>query len=80
MTAPGSARPPADAGGLPDGLALGAVRLRDGDGLRMAVNPLDRDGLLAEAGESRWAGAPALTRMGHLTCSWATWPPPNGTT
>jgi catechol 2,3-dioxygenase len=32
----------------------------------MAVDPLDRDGLLADAGKSRWTGAPALTRMGHL--------------
>jgi catechol 2,3-dioxygenase len=39
---------------------------RDGGGLRMAVDPLDRAGLAAAAAGSRWQGAPEGTRMGHL--------------
>ncbi|MBM7564985.1 VOC family protein [Paenibacillus sacheonensis] len=34
--------------------------------VRMAVDPLDWDGLLAEAGDAPWNGLPAGTTMGHI--------------
>ncbi len=39
---------------------------RAGGELRMALDPLDRDGLVAAVGATRWEGAPAGTRMGHV--------------
>ncbi|MEI7027396.1 VOC family protein [Paenibacillus sp. y28] len=32
----------------------------------MATNPIDWDGLLAEAGDESWTGLPAGTRIGHI--------------
>jgi catechol 2,3-dioxygenase len=32
----------------------------------MATDPVDVDGLLAEAGDAPWEGMPAGTRMGHV--------------
>lgn len=34
--------------------------------VRMAVDPIDWDGLLAEAGNSAWTGLPAGTTIGHI--------------
>lgn len=39
---------------------------REGRALQMATDPVDVDGLLAEAGDSPWEGMPAGTRMGHV--------------
>ena len=39
---------------------------RVGRELMMATDPVDIGGLLQEAGEGRWIGAPAGTMMGHL--------------
>ena len=57
----------------PDGLGIEvyADRPRDtwrrvGRELQMATDPVDVGGLLTAAGESRWAGMPAGTVMGHV--------------
>lgn len=34
--------------------------------VRMAVDPIDRDGLLAEAGDAPWNGLPEGTTVGHI--------------
>nr|WP_258171016.1 VOC family protein [Paenibacillus sp. R14(2021)] len=34
--------------------------------VRMAVDPIDWDGLLAEAGDAPWNGLPAGTKVGHI--------------
>ena len=39
--------------------------VRDGDYLALAVDPIDRDGLLRAAGSSAWEGVPVGTVMGH---------------
>jgi catechol 2,3-dioxygenase len=39
---------------------------RVGRALQMATDPVDVDGLLAEAGDAPWEGMPAGTRMGHV--------------
>lgn len=39
----------------------------DGNGhVRMPVDPIDWEGLLAEAGDAEWKGLPAGTTMGHI--------------
>ena len=57
----------------PDGLGIEvyADRPRNqwhrvGRALQMATDPVDVDGLLAEAGDAPWEGMPAGTRMGHV--------------
>jgi catechol 2,3-dioxygenase len=55
-----------------NGIEIYADRLRntwtyDAAGqVRMAVDPIDWDGLLDEAGETTWDGLPAGTTMGHI--------------
>jgi catechol 2,3-dioxygenase len=57
----------------PDGLGIEVYsdrprdswRVRDGQ-LAMATDPLDLASLVAAAGQTRWAGAPAGTVMGHV--------------
>ena len=39
---------------------------RTGDSLDMALDPLDRDAIVAAAGDGRWRGMPEGARMGHL--------------
>jgi catechol 2,3-dioxygenase len=57
----------------PDGLGIEvyADRPRDtwavqGGKIAMASDPLDLDGLANAAGDGRWTGAPARTRVGHI--------------
>ena len=39
--------------------------VREGENLVATVDPLDRDGVVAAAGTTRWEGSPAGTVMGH---------------
>jgi catechol 2,3-dioxygenase len=57
----------------PDGLGIEVYADRPrshwhrvGRALQMATDPVDVDGLLAEAGDAPWEGMPAGTRMGHV--------------
>jgi catechol 2,3-dioxygenase len=57
----------------PDGLTVEVYAdrprstwVRDGENLVATLDPLDRDAVVAEAGQGTWQGAPAGTVMGHV--------------